>query len=279
VIAARPFLKWAGGKTQLLPQLLCRVPKQFETYREPFLGGGALFFALRPARAVLSDSNRELVTTYKAIQDDVEQVIRRLRSFAKEHGPELFECLRGEQPHFDLPFDVAARMVYLNKTCFNGLYRVNSQGRFNSPLGKFASPPVICDERNLRACSKALASTWIEPWDFRTAIQQAKPGDFVYSDPPYLPSSDTADFTSYTAGGFGVEDHVNLAAEMASAGARGVHVLLSSANNPTSRKIYRALKRERVSARRNISSKGDGRGAVGELLCTYRHTKGERPHG
>jgi DNA adenine methylase len=271
-MTARPFLKWAGGKTQLLPKLLAHVPAHFETYREPFLGGGALFFALRPACAVLSDANRELVTTFQAVRDNVEEVIGRLHSFAKFHSPELFETLRSETGT-GLPFDVAARMIYLNKTCFNGLYRVNAAGKFNVPPDKSKTAAVICDEKNLRACAVALASAWIEPWDFRTAIGQAESGDFVYADPPYLPSSETADFTSYTADGFGPGDHADLALALTIAGSRGAHVLLSSADNPTSRKIYRDLKREKVSARRNISSKGDGRGAVGELLCTY---KGDR---
>jgi len=273
---ARPFLKWAGGKTQLLPELLARVPAKFETYREPFLGGGALFFALRPARGVLSDSNRELVATYCAIRDDVEMVIVLLRALAELHSPDQFARIRGLTADQLSPAHVAARMIYLNKTCFNGLYRVNQSGEFNSPLGKFQSTPVICDEDNLRACASALASAWIEPWEFRTAIQAAGTGDFVYSDPPYLPMSETADFTSYTSDGFHAEDHQRLAGELVSAGERGAHILLSSADNAASRRIYRFLKREQVSARRNISSNRDGRGEVGELLCTYRKTRRTR---
>lgn len=268
---ARPFLRWAGGKTQLLPKLLAHVPAKLETCREPFLGGGALFFAMRPERAVLSDSNRELVTTYQAIRDNVNDVIDRLQRLATRHCPEQFEEERVRLINFAFarPDDVAARMIYLNKTCFNGLYRVNASGKFNVPLGKFKRPPTICDEANLRACSSALASAWIECWDFRAAIKAAKRGDFVYADPPYLPSSGTADFTSYTANGFDATDHCALEDALTRAGKRGAHVLLSSADNPASRKIYRGLKIEKVSARRNISSKGDGRGAVGELLCTY----------
>jgi DNA adenine methylase len=267
---AIPFLRWAGGKTQLLPKLLAHVPAKFKTYREPFLGGGAMFFALRPARAVLSDANRELVTTYQAVRDNVDEVICRLHWFSERHSPEQFEEVRSAHFASGIPAHVAARMIYLNKTCFNGLYRVNASGKFNAPLGKFKTPPTICDEKNLHACAVALASAWIEPWDFRTAIKAAKRGDFVYADPPYLPSSDTSEFTSFTAGGFAAEDHIELAQALLKSGARGAHILLSSADNPNSRKIYRDLKRERITARRNISSKGDGRGAVGELLCTYK---------
>ena len=270
---ARPFLKWAGGKTQLLPKLLAHVPANIGTYREPFLGGGALFFALRPARAILSDSNLELVTAFQAVRDNVNEVIDRLKSIAAHHSQERFEEVRSQSPNFACPPGVATRLIYLNKTCFNGLYRVNAAGKFNVPPDKSKTAAVICDEKNLRACSVALASAFIEPWDFRTAIQHAESGDFIYADPPYLPSSETSNFTSYTVDGFYAGDHIRLAREMTAAGARGVHVLLSSADNPTSRKIYRGLKREQVSARRNISSKGDGRGAVGELLCTYRARK------
>jgi len=272
---ARPFLKWCGGKTQLLPKLLAHVPAKFETYREPFLGGGALFFALRPPRAVLSDSNRELVTTYQAIRDNVETVILNLRNLAKNHDAELFDGIRSGNVDFSHPTRVAARMIYLNKTCFNGLHRVNASGKFNVPLGKFKTPPTICDEENLRACAAALARAFIEPWDFRTAIEAAESGDFIYADPPYLPSSTTSDFVSYTAEGFGMEDHGDLARALVSAGARRAQVLLSSSDTPTSRQIYAGLKQEQVRARRNISSKGDGRGAVGELLCTYRN-QGDR---
>jgi DNA adenine methylase len=238
-----------------------------------------MFFALRPARAVLSDANRELVTTFQAIRDGVDDVIGRLRSFAKFHGPELFETLRSEAAGTGLPFDVAARMIYLNKACFNGLYRVNASGKFNVPFGKqqarkdgTSAPPLICDEANLRACASALSGAFIECWDFRQAIEAAEPGDFLYCDPPYLPSSKTADFSTYTPGGFGKQDHADLAAALEAAAQRGVHVLLSSADNPASRKIYRAFRKERITARRNISSKGDGRGAVGELLCRYQGT-------
>lgn len=267
--APRPFLKWAGGKHQLLPELRTHVPKWYQTYREPFLGGGALFFELRPIRAVLSDWNPELMTTFVAVRDAVELLISLLQSYEAKHGPKLYEELRR------LPFSpdrtsvsTAARMIYLNKTCFNGLYRVNSDGHFNVPMGKFRTPPTICDAENLRACSEALRYAQIHNWDFQYALRQARSGDLVYCDPPYLPSSDTANFTGYTDDKFGVEDHEALAWSAAAAKRRGAHVLLSSAGNEKSREVYRDFQLREVESRRAINSKADARGAVREFLCT-----------
>lgn len=267
--APHPFLKWAGGKRQLLPEIRAHVPKWYQTYREPFLGGGALFFELRPVRAVLSDWNAELVTTFIAVRDDVERVISRLQLYEKSHSRRFYEELRR------MPFrpertseSVAARMIYLNRTCFNGLYRVNADGVFNVPMGKFQTPPTICDAENLRACSEALRYVEIKHWDFQYALRQAERGDFVYCDPPYLPSSDTANFTSYTGDKFGIEDHEALAWSASAAKRRGVHVVLSSAGNEASRRIYRDFELRTVDGRRAINSQADGRGAVKELLCT-----------
>jgi DNA adenine methylase len=267
---ARPFLKWAGGKRQLLPDLLRRVPAEFGTYYEPFLGGGALFWSLRPKRAVLSDLNLELVTTYRAIQTDVESVIERLESFSKHHGPELFDTLRREDWTKGVPFDTAARMLYLNKTCFNGLYRVNSRGQFNAPMGKYPKPPTICDADNLRACSKALQGVAICHTRFEIGIAGAGHGDLVYLDPPYLPVSMTANFVGFTAEGFGNSDHIRLAGEAARAKERGATVIVSNSNIPKLRSLYRfaGLKVETVKARRNINCKGTKRGQVMEIIAS-----------
>jgi DNA adenine methylase len=266
--APRPFLKWAGGKTRLLPELRARVPKHFTTYREPFLGGGALFFELHPMRAVLSDWNAELVTTYCAVRDRLDGVIFHLGRFSRLHCAELYDHVRAEKVDPPDPAYTAARMIYLNKTCFNGLYRVNSDGVFNAPMGKFKTPPTICDAENLRACSEALRYVEIHHWDFQYALRRAERGDFVYCDPPYLPSSATADFTSYTADGFALEDHEALAWSADRSKLRGARVLISSAGNPQSRQVYRDFDIQRVTCSRAINSKSSGRGAVDEFLCT-----------
>jgi DNA adenine methylase len=268
-----PFLKWAGSKRQLVPEVLKYVPPNFGTYREPFLGGGALFFALLPLRAVLSDSNRELVATFRAVRDRVEDVVERLEDYQHRHSPREYDRVRripmggrGDWPD-DL---VAARMIYLNKTCFNGLYRVNAGGIFNVPIGKFKTPPTICDAANLRACSQALQHATIVDWDFRYAISRSKAGDLIYCDPPYLPSSDTADFTKYTADGFTLRDHRGLAWACQDAKAHGATVVLSAAGNDASAKLYRpfGFQFHSVAARRAINSKGSARGEVCELICT-----------
>jgi DNA adenine methylase len=222
---------------------------------------------LRPERAVLSDANQELITTYTEIRDDAAHVIARLQGFADNHSPTMFAAMRDDQRQD------AARFIYLNKTCFNGLYRVNSAGVFNVPIGSPKTAAQICDAANLLACAAALSAAFIECWDFRQAIAAAVPGDLIYADPPYLPSSKTSDFTAYTPGGFSLKDHQDLADALEAAAQRGVHVLLSSADNPASRRVYKAFRKQRVKARRNINSKGTGRGTVGELLCTYEQPK------
>jgi DNA adenine methylase len=266
---AKPFLKWVGGKRQLLPELLKRVPTSYGTYHEPFVGGGALFFALQPKHvlSVLSDANLELVTTYRAVQNNVERVIMLLRECAKRHSPEMFYNMRARDWQALNPPAVAARMIYLNKTCFNGLFRVNSKGQFNSPMGRFESPPTICDADNLRACSLALQGVRVEHGDFRSAFSYVEPGDFVYCDPPYVPVTNGS-FTSYTSSGFGPDDQADLAAGVKVLTDRGAHVLLSNAGTNEVRKLYEGWTIEEVAARRNVNSNGAKRGEVVEYLIS-----------
>jgi DNA adenine methylase len=266
--APRPFLKWAGCKRQILPELRAHVPKHFTTYREPFLGGGALFFELHPMRAVLSDLNLELVTAFCAVRDHVEALICVLDWYQRNHCAAEYERTRRTKPDPHDGVKSAARLIYLNKTCFNGLYRVNASGVFNVPMGRSKTPPLICDAENLRACSEALRYVEIHCWDFQYALRRAEKGDFVYCDPPYLPSSDTSDFTAYTADGFALEDHEALAWSADRAKRRGATVLLSSAGNEQSRQVYRDFQIHRVTSSRAINSKSSGRGAVEEFLCT-----------
>jgi len=272
IAIARPFLKWAGGKRQLAPELLARMPAKFGTYYEPFVGGGALFFALVPqlraGRAVLSDMNTDLTVSYIGVRDDVEGVIACLKEMPYDR--EFYLETRGKSAQSRNHMDDAERaawVIYTNKAGFNGLYRVNRKGEFNVPFGRYDNP-TICDEPNLRAASAALKLAHIRIGDFERALRGAEEGDAVYCDPPYVPVSATADFTGYTSGGFGPADQTRLRDCALALKRRGVFVMLSNADVPAVRKLYRGFKIERVEARRAINSKADRRGAVGEVIIT-----------
>lgn len=264
-VKVRPPLKWIGGKTQLLPELLARVPAKYGTYHEPFVGGGALFFALQPERAWLNDSNEELISLYLELQDDVDGVIAALKSGHFVNDPESFYAIRGTRAGAGA-FD-AARTIYLNKTCFNGLYRVNSSGRFNSPFGKYKNP-TICDEANLRAVAKVLQSAELSAQDYTSILEIAKPDDFVYFDPPYIPLTKTSSFTAYTPGKFGLHEHMVLRDLAIALKKRGVHVLLSNSASPITEELYagHGFVLEPVQARRSVNANGKGRGAIKEYL-------------
>lgn len=273
-IEARPFLRWAGGKRQLLPELLRRVPAAYGTYYEPFLGGGALFFALKPARAVLSDANEELMAAYAAVCDNPEAIVRELRTMEDAHSRDprgTYDYVRsaGSSGH-SLVYN-AARMIYLNKTCFNGLYRVNKSGLFNVPMGKFARPPVICAAANLRACSDVLKrGVELRTVDFKAVLGRPKEGDFVYLDPPYVPRSDSSNFTAFTKEGFGATDQADLAKIARRLKEDGVHILLSNSGTKEVRDLYPEpfFKVEEVKGRRNINSHWEGRCALVEYLIS-----------
>jgi len=268
-----PFVKWAGGKRAMMPELLKRVPKTFRRYYEPFVGGGALFFALQALgaadEAVLADLNQDLTTTYQAVRDDVEGVIVALQKHAKDHsaGPEdYYYDVRSSTRALDA-VGTAARFIYLNKTCFNGLYRVNKSGAFNVPFGRYDNP-TICDSDRLRACSQALHGVPVFNTDFRFVAANAGIGDFVYFDPPYVPLSATSDFTSYTKEKFGPAEQTALRDLALDLKRRGVHVLLS--NSSAARELYSGgyFKIEEVQCRRSVNSKASGRGAIVELLIS-----------
>ena len=267
---ARPFLKSVGGKTALLPEILLRLPAKINTYYEPFLGGGAVFFALaaenRFKRAVLSDANEELVVTYIALANLTDKVVRALKKHMYEE--EHYYSVRARDT---LKMEMnarAARFIYLNKTCFNGLWRVNKKGKFNVPFGRYTNP-TICDEENLRAVAAVLQRTAVPfATDFEVTVALAKRGDTAYFDPPYAPASATANFTAYTAGGFGPEDQKRLRDVAKKLDERGVHVLLSNSDTPFVRELYRGFKIEKVQAPRRVNSRGDKRGNVGELLIS-----------
>jgi DNA adenine methylase len=267
---ARPFLKYAGGKTALLPEILPRLPKKIKTYYEPFVGGGAVFFALaaeeRFKSAVIGDVNEELMRTYYALSHESTVVIRRLEEHSFGHGSTHYYATRAHAPKTTAA--QAARMIYLNRTCFNGLYRVNKAGQFNVPLGRYANP-TICDEENLLAVAEVLGrKARMVAHDFETIVKRAKQGDAVYFDPPYVPVSTTSNFTAYGKDGFGPGDQIRLRDTARRLVNRGVHVLLSNSDTPFVRKLYKGFKIEKVRAPRRINSKGGKRGDVGELLIS-----------
>lgn len=257
-------MKWAGGKRQLLASLERFVPKTFGTYYEPFIGGGALYFHLHPARAVLSDNNVRLVRTYRGVRDGVERVIRLLATYP--YDKEFFLAFRQHDIDGDSDAEVAAWLIYLNKACFNGLYRVNSKNIFNVPFGRYTTPN-ICDADNLRACSRALQDAELPLEDFDSVSHRAKKGDFVYFDPPYVPLSVSSSFTSYTSEGFGMSDHERLRDVALVLKKRGVQVLLSNSSAPAVLELYaKGFTIDRVEAQRAVNSKASGRGPVTELI-------------
>jgi DNA adenine methylase len=260
---AGPFLKWVGGKSALLPELLKHVPDRVRRYHEPFVGGGALFFAVAPRRAILSDHNPELVHAYTQVRDAVSSVLDELSRHVYERPH--FEAVRALDPMRLAPAARAARFIYLNKTCFNGLWRVNRAGRFNVPIGRYKDPR-FCDPSTLIRASAALRGVDVIHQPFEAALALAQPGDFVYLDPPYDPVSPTASFAAYTAGGFGWEDQKRLATACISLNRRGVRFLLSNSATERVRDLYGHFEQRIVKARRHINSKADGRGHVDEIL-------------
>jgi DNA adenine methylase len=262
-----PFLKWAGGKRQLLPRILQLVPARIDTYYEPFVGGGAVFFALAAQglfrRAVLGDANAELVICYTAIRDQVDAVIAGLRRFRND--PDAYYEVRAKDPARLSPAARAARVIFLNRCGYNGLYRVNSKGAFNVPFGRYRRP-LICDERKLRAASQALRTVKIVAGDFGKLTAKAGPDDFVYLDPPYVPLSATSSFTAYAGRDFGTAAQERLAEALRALSARGVPALLSNSDCAATRKLYQGLDVERIRARRAINSVARRRGPVDEIL-------------
>jgi DNA adenine methylase len=265
--AAKPFVKWAGGKRQLLPDIVARVPKFAGRYFEPFVGGGALFFHLAPKKAVLADTNERLIRTYRGVKEDVDGVIRRLCRYRGLHSEAFFYKLREKEiDRAKSHVEVAAWLIYLNRTGYNGLYRVNSKNRFNVPFGRYANP-TICDGETLRACSRALAGAELEHADFAAVVEKAREGDFVYFDPPYAPLSKTSSFASYTKDGFGPSEQERLRDVALALKRRGVHVLLSNSSAQDVRRLYgKGFRITKVLATRVVNSKASQRGAIPELL-------------
>ena len=268
-VSSTPFLKYVGGKRKLAPQILAWAPETFGTYHEPFVGGGAVFWALGPSRAVLSDDNVELMNAYEAIRDDVHGVICALREhrYDKDH----YYAVRALVPE-DMPATLrAARFLFLMRTGFNGLYRVNKAGRFNVPFGLYTNP-TICDAENLHACSHALQGVTLLRASYLTVEERAVAGDFVYQDPPYLPLSATSNFTGYTSDGFSLADHERLRDLSLRLADKGVHVVLSQSAAPAMRELYDEARFEvrELQAARNVNCKKEKRAPVTELLIRPR---------
>ncbi len=268
----RPFLKWAGGKRQLLPELTGHVRRlgPFRAYHEPFVGGGALFFALRNLGLIddgvfISDVNEHLIDAYQGVASHLDEVVGYLRRHAARHSQEHYYAIRASAPA-TLP-KRAARLIYLNRTCFNGLYRENSRGQFNVPMGRYAKPN-ICDEPTLRVASEALRQADISVRPFEGVLGAAVAGDLVYFDPPYVPLSATASFASYARGGFSLADQARLAEVFAQLVARGVHVMLSNSRTDVVLDLYAPFHIHTVLASRAINSRGDRRGKVEEVVVT-----------
>lgn len=267
---AAPVVKWVGGKRQLLDEIAPRLPKRITTYCEPFLGGGAVLFSLQPRNAIVNDLNADLMLVYEVIRDDVELLIAALEQH--ENTAEYFYNIRDLDRDKDAyremsAIERASRIIYLNKTCYNGLFRVNASGEFNSPFGHYKNPNIV-NAPVLRAVSKYLTANNIQLLhiDFEEVLQRVPRGGFVYLDPPYDPVSDKASFTGYNRGGFGREEQERLKRCCDELAARGVRFLLSNSATSFIKELYTGYTVEIVHAKRAINSDASKRGAVEEVL-------------
>jgi len=263
----KPFIKWAGGKRQLLNQLIANLPEDFNNYQEFFLGGGALYFKLwsmdRIKKAFINDSNKELINCYLIIKSRLSELIEELKDSKYKNETHIFYAIRALQPEDSI--ERAARFIYLNKTAYNGLYRVNKSGKFNVPFGKYKNPKFL-DEENLMLVSEALKKAEILHTDFSKVLDYARENDFAYFDPPYYPLTDTAKFTSYTADTFTGKDQERLKEVVDKLTGREVKVLVSNSHTDFIYNLYKNYRSVEVHAIRAINCKADSRGKVSELI-------------
>ncbi|MBU3197645.1 DNA adenine methylase [Clostridium algidicarnis] len=270
IVLAAPVLKWVGGKRQLMSEIENILPKTYTTYYEPFIGGGAVLFELQPNKAVINDVNGELINLYNVIKDDVELLIEDLRKH--ENTSEYFYRIREQDRDRNeyeklSKIEKASRVVYLNKTCFNGLFRVNKAGEFNSPFGKYKNPNIV-DEVTLRAVSKYFNKSDIKilNCDFEQSLKNIRKGSFVYLDPPYDPVSSSANFTGYDKGGFNRDEQIRLKKLCDKLDKKGVKFLLSNSATDFIKELYKDYNIKIVKAKRAINSNGNSRGEVDEVL-------------
>lgn len=262
-----PIIKWAGGKRQLMFELLKNMPKTYNRYFEPFIGGGALFFELQPENAYISDVNEELTNLYSIIKNNPNELIEDLKKHevSKEYFLQIRSVDRDNKYKKLNDIQRASRFIYLNRTCFNGLYRVNSQGQFNVPFGHYKNPRIV-DEHNLLNCSKLLQKIEIKNTDFSEILNHVKKGDFVYFDPPYVPLNDTSSFTSYTKDGFDIDMQFKLRDVCYELDSMGVKFLLSNSDTPLVNELYENYNIKKVFASRAINANANGRGKITEVL-------------
>ena len=262
-----PIVKWVGGKRQLMFELLKNMPEDYNRYFEPFIGGGALFFELQPDNAYISDMNEELINLYQVVRDNVDELITDLQKhdISKEYFMEIRNIDRTEEYKNWSNVKKASRFIYLNRTCFNGMYRVNSKGEFNVPFGHYKNPRIV-DENNLINCSNLLQKTEIKHADFSEILKKVKKGDFVYFDPPYVPLSETSSFTSYTKDGFDMDMQFNLRDVCDELNSMGVKFLLSNSDTKLVNELYENYNIKKVFASRQINANADGRGKITEVL-------------
>lgn len=263
----KPIMKWAGGKSQLLKELLPRIPNYSGKYIEPFFGGGALYLAYQPDNAVIADSNPELINLYKQVAYSVDAVIEKLKKY--ENTKEMFYETRKQDWTKLSPEEAAARTLYLNKTCFNGLYRVNKKGEFNTPFGRYKNP-TICDERALREASNVLKNAQIVCGDYLDVLHEyAQPGDFIFLDPPYIPVTEWGDFKRYTKEQFYEEDQKNLANEVKRLQKLGCYIILTNSNHPLVHDLYSEFKIDVIPTKRAISSKSSSRTGEDAIVTAF----------
>ena len=274
MIKGKPFVKWAGGKRQILDKLKKYIPEDFDTYYEPFVGGGALLFELSPKKAVINDSNKELMNVYECIKDEKKftKMCNELNNYERSHSEEFYFEIRNkdrDKIKFNKMVDYkrAARTIYLNKACFNGLYRVNSKNEFNVPFNK-KNKINTYDGQNLGIIHSFLNFNDIKilSIDFEESVKDAKKGDFVYFDPPY--DSDTKTFNSYTEDGFGKDEQRRLARVFMELDAKGVYVMLSNHNTILVNELYKDYNINLIEAKRSINANGKKRGKVEEVIIT-----------
>lgn len=265
----KPFLRWAGGKTRIVNALRNRLPPNFSNgnrYHEPFLGGGSLFFRLRPPKATLSDRNRDLVECYRAVQERPDLVARYLKHHLSDNCEDYYYRMRDKYNHSGPSIAKSALFIYLNKTCFNGIWRVNKDGSFNVPYGH-RQPKTSRLIRNMYDVSEALSEASIIHGDYRQVVRYARKGDIVYLDPPYPPLNGTSCFTQYTRGGFGKEEHAELASFASRLDQKGCFVMISNADIPYIRRLYQSYNIHELEVMRWIRADGK-RYRVGEVIIT-----------